>query len=187
MKRLGIERYAKSKWKSGLVAFAADREATGRAWTPGDQTNTVQRIKADGETAEALSILEGAPVYARARLVKEDGVPTHTLTSYYRPEDVEGTALVDPVPGPAGRGGGFAILTARGLEPDQITERSVARPRQGRQPGAQAGRVRQLELQFHLDVRASAAAGALCGSRSSRAATSSAPSRKAAATRKARL
>ncbi|MFY1705831.1 winged helix-turn-helix domain-containing protein [Micromonospora sp. WMMA1923] len=33
MRRLGIDRYAKSKWKSGLVAFAADREATGRLST----------------------------------------------------------------------------------------------------------------------------------------------------------
>jgi len=122
MKRLGTERYAKSKWKAGLVAFAADREATGRTWTPGDQTNTVQRVEADTEIAEALNIAEGAPVYSRARLVKEGDVPTHTLTSYYRPEDVEGTALVDPVPGPAGQGGGFAIFTSRGMEPDQITE-----------------------------------------------------------------
>src|ERR1051325_11295988 len=34
MKRLGAERYAKSKWKfGGVVAFAADREASGRAWS----------------------------------------------------------------------------------------------------------------------------------------------------------
>src|SRR5207244_747558 len=39
-------------------------------------------------------------VYERARLVKEDGIPTHTLTSYYLPEHVEGTPLVDPSPGP---------------------------------------------------------------------------------------
>ncbi|MEO3747067.1 GntR family transcriptional regulator [Plantactinospora sp. B5E13] len=122
MKRLGTERYAKSKWKSGLVAFAADREATGRAWTPGDQTNTVTKTEADPEVAEALALPAGAPVYERTRLVKEADVPTHTLTSYYRPEDVEGTSLVDPTPGPAGRGGGFAILTERGLEPDRITE-----------------------------------------------------------------
>ncbi|WP_422754979.1 GntR family transcriptional regulator [Micromonospora sp. WMMD708] len=127
MKRLGIDRYAKSKWKSGLVAFAADREATGRTWAPGDQTNEVRLTKADAETAEALGLKPGAPVYERARLVKEADVPTHTLTSYYRPEDVEGTSLVDPTPGPAGRGGGFAILTGRGLEPDTITETVRAR------------------------------------------------------------
>src|SRR5260370_36523556 len=38
MRRLGIDRYAKSNWKfSGLVAFAADREASGRPWARTDQ------------------------------------------------------------------------------------------------------------------------------------------------------
>ena len=127
MKRLGTDRYAKSKWKSGLVAFAADREATGRTWAPGDQTNEVRLIEADAEIAEALGLAPRAPVYERSRLVKEADVPTHTLTSYYRPEDVEGSPLVDPMPGPAGRGGGFAILTDRGMEPDTITETVHAR------------------------------------------------------------
>ncbi|MGI8330158.1 GntR family transcriptional regulator [Actinomadura scrupuli] len=122
MKRLGIERYAKSKWKFGLVAFAADREASGREWKPTDQTQTVRKIPADTEIAEAYGIPEGAPVYERARLVKDGDVPTHTLASYYRPEDVEGTPIVDPTPGPATRGGGFAVLTMQGLEPDTMTE-----------------------------------------------------------------
>ncbi len=44
---------------------------------------------ADADIAEALGLEVGDPVYERARLVKEANVPTHTLTSYYRPEDVE--------------------------------------------------------------------------------------------------
>lgn len=128
MRRLGAERYAKSKWKYGdLVAFAADREASGRPWKPTDQTQTVTQESADAETAAALGIDEGDPVYVRARLVKDEGHPTHTLTSYYRPEDVEGTPLVDPEPGPAGRGGGFAVLTMQGLEPEYVTETVHAR------------------------------------------------------------
>jgi GntR family transcriptional regulator len=127
MKRLGAERYAKSKWKSGLVAFAADREVSGRTWQAGDQTQNVRLVEADAEVAEALGLSIGAPVYERARLVKEKGTPTHTLTSYYRPEDVEGTRLVDPTPGPAGHGGGFAVLTEQGLEPDTMTEALYAR------------------------------------------------------------
>ncbi|MEV6526336.1 GntR family transcriptional regulator [Longispora sp. NPDC051575] len=127
MKRLGIERYAKSKWKFGLVAFAADREASGREWQPGDQTNATRRVEADAEVAEAYGLMAGAPVYERARLVKDGGVPTHTLTSYYRPEHVEGTPLVDPKPGPAGAGGGFAVLTLQGLEPETVTETFHAR------------------------------------------------------------
>ncbi|MEU9888065.1 GntR family transcriptional regulator [Sphaerisporangium sp. NPDC051011] len=127
MKRLGVERYAKSKWKFGLVAFAADREASGRAWSPTDQTQTVRLVDADAEVIEAFGLSAGAQVYERARLVKEGDSPTHTLTSYYRPEDVQGTPLVDPTPGPAGRGGGFAVLTLQGLEPDSMTETIHAR------------------------------------------------------------
>ncbi|TDB78188.1 GntR family transcriptional regulator [Actinomadura sp. KC216] len=128
MERLGIDRYAKSKWKfSGLVAFAADREASGREWKPTDQTQQVRKVGADAEVAAAFELEPGAHVYERARLVKEGDTPTHTLTSYYRPEDVEGTPLVDPTPGPAGRGGGFAVLTLQGLEPDSMTESFHAR------------------------------------------------------------
>ncbi|MFI7586977.1 GntR family transcriptional regulator [Spongisporangium articulatum] len=122
MRRLGIDRYAKSKWKFGLVAFAADREASGQEWKPGDQTQTVERVPADSEVAEALGVEEGSEVVERARLVRAGGQPTHTLTSYYRPADVEGTPLVNSEPGPAGQGGGFQVLTLRGLEPDRIRE-----------------------------------------------------------------
>lgn len=127
MKRLGVDRYAKSKWKFGLVAFAADREASGQTWKRDDQTNNVRKTVASREIAEALRIEEGAEVYERARLVKQDGKPTHTLTSYYRPEHVEGTPITDPKPGTATPGGGFAVLTVQGLEPDHITETIQAR------------------------------------------------------------
>ena len=127
MRRLGVQRYAKSKWKFGLVAFAADREASGRAWKPDDQTNVVEQAEADSDVAEALGVEIGSPVYERARLIKDAGNPTHTLTSYYRPEHVEGTPIVDPKPGQATPGGGFAVLTMQGLEPDHMTETFFAR------------------------------------------------------------
>ena len=128
MRRLGVERYSKQKWKYGdLVAFAADREASGQAWKPTDQTQTVAQVGADAEIAQAFEIEPGTPVYERARLVTDGDQPTHTLTSYYLPQHVENTPLVDPTPGPAGRGGGFAVLTLQGLEPDHITESFHAR------------------------------------------------------------
>lgn len=128
MRRLGMERYAKSNWKFGdRVAFIADRDANGQTWDRNDQTQTVERIAAPAHVAEALQLDPGSDVYARARVVRHEGRPTHALTSYYRAEDVEGTPLVDPSPGPAGRGGGFAVLTLQGLEPDQITETLTAR------------------------------------------------------------
>jgi GntR family transcriptional regulator len=122
MKRLGAERYAKSKWKFGIVAFGADREASGLEWRPSDQTTVVRTVEADAEVADALDVPVGSTVYERSRLVTEKGQPTHTLTSYYRPEDIDGTPLVESGIGPAGRGGGFMVLTLQGLEPDSITE-----------------------------------------------------------------
>lgn len=128
MRRLGTDRYAKSKWKfGGTVAFVADREAIGRAWTLTDQTQTVTRIDADAEVADVLGIEPGDPVVERARLVRDSGTPTHTLTSYYRAADVEDTPLADPSPGPAGPGGGFQVLTLAGLEPHRIRESFFAR------------------------------------------------------------
>lgn len=128
MRRLGTDRYAKNKWKfADVVAFGADREASGQDWNRTDQTQTVRRVPADPQVAEAFDIAPGQPVYERARLVKDAGRPTHTLTSYYLPEHVEGTPLVDDRPGPAGRGGGFAVLTMQGLEPHHMNETFFSR------------------------------------------------------------
>lgn len=128
MRRLGAERYSKSKWKFGdSVAFIADREASGQPYHRTDQTQSVQLVTPPPAAAEVLDVDPDNQVYARERLVKQEGRPTHTLTSYYRPEDVEGTPLVDPTPGPAGRGGGFAVLTLQGLEPHEVTETFHAR------------------------------------------------------------
>ena len=107
--------------------------ASGRAYRRNEQTQTVSRVKASAAVAAAHGLPEGADVYARARLVKEGTQPTHTLTSYYRPEHVEGTRIVDPTPGPAGRGGGFRVLYDAGYEIDHMTEELFARvPNGGR-------------------------------------------------------
>lgn len=128
LKRLGVARYDKAKWRDGdQVAFIADRVATGRAYRRGDQTQTVSLVEAPPAVAEAHGLPVGADVYARARLVKEGDQPTHTLTSYYRPEHVEGTRIVDPTPGPAGRGGGFRVLYDAGYEIDHMKEQLFAR------------------------------------------------------------
>ncbi|MEU1205788.1 GntR family transcriptional regulator [Nocardia sp. NPDC005825] len=128
LQRLGVERYSKKKWKYGdTVAFMADREASGRPWQRTDQTQRVTLVEADPEVAEAYRLQPGSHVYERARTVRNAGRPTHVLTSYYLPETVEGTPLVDPTPGPAGPGGGFAVLTLQGYEPDHMSETIFAR------------------------------------------------------------
>ncbi|MGV9620324.1 GntR family transcriptional regulator [Streptomyces tendae] len=128
LKRLGIERYDKAKWRDGdEVAFIADRVASGRSYRRNEQTQTVSRVPAPPVVALAHGLPEGADVYARARLVREGTQPTHTLTSYYRPEHVDGTRIVDPSPGPAGRGGGFRVLYDAGYEIDHMRETLFAR------------------------------------------------------------
>ncbi|MDG9686818.1 GntR family transcriptional regulator [Streptomyces sp. DH18] len=140
LKRLGIARYDKAKWRDGdEVAFIADRVASGRTYRRNEQTQTVSLIEAPPSAAAAHGLSEGAVVYARARLVKEGEQPTHTLTSYYRPEHVEGTRLVDPTPGPAGRGGGFRVLYDAGYEIDHMKEAIFAR-------AATSGEVKTLQL-----------------------------------------
>lgn len=128
LKRLGIARYDKAKWRDGdEVAFIADRVASGRAYRRNEQTQTVGRVTASPLVAEKLDVAPDSEVYSRARLVKEGEQPTHTLTSYYRPEHVEGTRLVDPTPGPAGRGGGYKVLYDAGYEIDHMKESLFAR------------------------------------------------------------
>ncbi|KAF4405994.1 GntR family transcriptional regulator [Streptomyces lycii] len=128
LKRLGIARYDKAKWRDGdEVAFIADRVASGRSYRRNEQTQKVSQLEAAPDVAQALGVPVGAKVYARARLVKEGEQPTHTLTSYYRPEHVKGTRIVDPTPGPAGRGGGFRVLYDAGYEIDHMKEELFAR------------------------------------------------------------
>ncbi|MFE0436193.1 UTRA domain-containing protein [Streptomyces nigra] len=103
LKRLGIARYDKAKWRDGdEVAFIADRVASGRGYRRNEQTQTVSLIEAPPVVAAAHGLPEGAEVYARAR-------------------------LVDPTPGPAGRGGGFRVLYDAGYEIDHMKEELFAR------------------------------------------------------------
>lgn len=127
MQWLAAERYSRSKRAAGKVAFIADRESTGRSWNRDDQTQTVNEREATPEVAEALQISVGSPVIERARLVVYEGEPTQHLTSWYRLSDVEGTAIADPTPGPAGTGGGFTVLDNLGIGPAEIEEQISAR------------------------------------------------------------
>ncbi|MEV0998512.1 GntR family transcriptional regulator [Nonomuraea sp. NPDC050202] len=128
IRRLGPDRYARHRWQITTVeAYADEQPTSAAAQQQGHQTQEVARVPADERTAEALGVEVGTEVYERARVMTRDGSPTHTMTSYYRVEDVEGTPLVDPRPGIAGNSGGFGILTERGLPPEEITEDLRAR------------------------------------------------------------
>jgi hypothetical protein len=65
-----------------------------------------------GLSSRTFTYTPRTKIRQRAHVVKEGSQPTHTLTSYYRPDHVEGARIVDPTLGPAGRGGGFRVLYA---------------------------------------------------------------------------
>ena len=123
LNRQGAARYARSKRARGVVAFAADREASGETWKRTDQTPTVRRVPADEDVAEALGLEVGTEVIERGRLVRDsDGRPTQTLTSWYRVEDVAGSPIETSLTGTAGSGGGFSALDDLGIGPTDIEE-----------------------------------------------------------------
>ena len=124
---LGPDRYARSGWANTTVEVHADSPDSEAAQQQGGQTQEVSRVEADERIAAALGVDPGTLVYERARTMTRDGVPTHTMTSYYRIEDVEGTPIVDDRPGIAGSVGGCSVLAERGLAPDEITEELRAR------------------------------------------------------------
>lgn len=128
IRRLGPDRYARHLWQVTTVQAYADSPSTSdTVQRQGHQTQDVALVPASQRVAAVLGVEVGADVYERARVVTRAGVPTHTMTSYYRRADVEGTPLVDPSPGIAGPRGGFAVLTGRGLVPHEITEDISAR------------------------------------------------------------
>jgi GntR family transcriptional regulator len=128
VRQLGPDRYARHRWQVTTVeAHTDDRDGSPAIVQQGGQKQDVALVQADERTAAALGIVAGDPVYERARVMTRNGTPTHTMTSYYRRADVEGTPLVDPRPGIAGSSGGFQVLTDQGLSPHQITEDLSAR------------------------------------------------------------
>lgn len=123
MRRFGAERYSRSLRRRGVVAFAADREASGESWRRTDQTPTVRRAPAPPDVAAALLVPLGAEVIERARLVRDSGGhPTQTLTSWYRTADVAGSPIETSHVGTAGAGGGYSALDDLGIGPTDITE-----------------------------------------------------------------
>lgn len=128
IRRLGPDRYARHRWEQTTVeVFATERSGSDSTRQQGHQTQDVSMVAADELVATALDVEIGSPVYERARVMTRDGIPTHTMTSYYRPAHVEGTPLVDSSSGIAGRSGGFRVLADRGLPPHEITEDLYAR------------------------------------------------------------
>lgn len=124
VRRMGVERYARSRWMHGVAPFESDLSTkNGGKQVTVDQRNQVETVSASTEVAEALGIGDGEAAVQRYRKLYDNaGQPTHYVTSWYRVNDVIGTPIMSTEPGTAGKGGGFAVLHQQGLTPHTIRE-----------------------------------------------------------------
>jgi GntR family transcriptional regulator len=116
-RRHGIDRYAKSRWRSGQAILAAEAAAQGHH--AGQLIRDLGEVPAPAAVAERLSITPGTPVWVRRRTTLVDDRPNQLADSYYELSVVEGTRIKDEDTGP---GGGYARLEEAGYELDEISE-----------------------------------------------------------------
>lgn len=122
-KRHGIERYARSRWKTGGTAIH-DAEAGSQGMSAKQLYRELGEVPAPAVVAEAFQIAEGAPVWVRKRTTLIDGRPHQLADSYYPLDLALNTLLTEENSGP---GGGFARLDEAGEPLDEISEEWVAR------------------------------------------------------------
>jgi len=116
-RRHGIDRYSRSRWRSGTPIL------TGEAEKQGYQADQVIRelaeVPAPGVVAERLGIKPGEPVWVRRRTTRIDDRPNQLADSYYPLDVIEGTLIREENTGP---GGGFARLEEAGHTLERICE-----------------------------------------------------------------
>jgi GntR family transcriptional regulator len=107
--RLGIERFSRAKRTAGLAAQKAEAVALGLSSR--QEILELAKVPAPDWVARWFGMNAGALVFKRSRCEWVNEQPIQVADSYYRPEIVEGTAIVEPSTGP---GGSYARLEERG-------------------------------------------------------------------------
>ena len=116
-RRHGIERYSRSRWRSGKPILTAEAEAQGH--TAGQAMRELGEVPAPASVAERFGITQGTPVWVRRRTTMIDGRPNQLADSFYELDVVAGTRIMEEDTGP---GGGFARLEDAGHILDRIRE-----------------------------------------------------------------
>ena len=120
--RRGIERYARSVWKTGQAIHTAEAHSQGH--TGGQLMRELATVPAPSQVAERLRIEPGTQVWVRRRTTIIDGRPNQLADSYYELEVVQGTRIMEENTGP---GGSFARLEEAGYILDEIREEWLVR------------------------------------------------------------
>ena len=116
-RRHGIDRYQRSRWRSGKAILTAEAELQGH--TAGQVIRELAEVPAPPAVAERLGIEPGTLVWVRRRTTLIDGRPNQLADSYYELDVVEGTLIRQENTGP---GGGYARLEEAGYLLDRIRE-----------------------------------------------------------------
>ncbi|GAA2018712.1 GntR family transcriptional regulator [Catenulispora yoronensis] len=115
--RLGTERFSRAYRAAGKSAQQADAEAAGLSFR--QEALELADVPAPADVAELLAVAAGATVFKRYRREFVDEKPNQLAASYYRLEDVEGTAIRETKTGP---GGSMARLEDVGFVLTEIYE-----------------------------------------------------------------
>jgi GntR family transcriptional regulator len=121
-RRHGIDRYSRSRWKTGQAILVA--EAAEQGHTANQEIRELAEVPAPQAVAERLGIEPGTPVWVRRRTTYVDGRPNQLADSYYELDVVKGTLIREENTGP---GGGFARLEDAGHELSKISEEWTVR------------------------------------------------------------
>ncbi|WP_018255988.1 GntR family transcriptional regulator [Salinispora mooreana] len=116
-RRHGIDRYAKSRWRSGQAILTAEAELQGHR--AGQLIRELAETAAPAGVAERFKIPVGTPVWVRRRTTLVDDRPNQLADSYFELDVVNGTRIREDDTGP---GGSYARLEESGFELDEITE-----------------------------------------------------------------
>jgi GntR family transcriptional regulator len=120
--RLGPERFSRAKRAAGKSAQQIEAERMGRSFH--QEILELGEVPAPARIATTLGVQEGDPVFKRYRREYVGEEPNQVAASYYRPEVVNGTAVVTPDTGP---GGSYARLEEAGYPLTDFREEISAR------------------------------------------------------------
>ncbi|MEV0216508.1 GntR family transcriptional regulator [Micromonospora sp. NPDC050695] len=116
-RRHGIDRYAKSRWRSGRAILTAEAEDQGH--TAGQLLRELAETPAPAAVAERFKIPLGTSVWVRRRTTFVDDRPNQLADSYFELSLVKGTQIQNENTGP---GGSYARIEELGVELDEIAE-----------------------------------------------------------------
>jgi GntR family transcriptional regulator len=123
IERIGMERYAKSRWlteRSPILGAEASRQGASANRT----IRELDEVAAPAAVADRLGVAAETPVWVRRRLVSVEGRPHQIADSYYPLEVAVNAKLTQAELGP---GGDFLGLHQAGHSPTTIREEWSAR------------------------------------------------------------